>query len=562
MTNDPRSAYQERTLYRKYRPQRFADVLGQDHVVTILTNALREGQLAHALLFAGPRGTGKTTIARLLARRLNCEHPAGPEPCDTCSCCVASQQNVHLDVIEIDAASNRGIDEIRALKERIVLAPSAGAFKVYIVDEVHMLTKEAFNALLKTLEEPPTHAVFILATTELHKVPDTIRSRCQTFLFRRAPVALITQRLAAIAKKEELVLEPTALLLIAQHSEGCFRDAESLLGQVLALHTDDQPVTALVVERALGMTSIETTQSFAEALFERAAHPALTALHAVMDRGASVRAFADDLTRYLRAVASMAIASVHSESYPPTIETRLREHAARYRDQDLVALVRVFLRAKTEMRDTAYDALPLEVAILEWCGPGKDDGRPPAREDAGRRPVVGEARSVQWSPEKVDERSQETSSASRGPAASSRVREEGTENPLLYERVLEVWPAFLEKSTTLNPLLLSTLEACVPVAVTDTTLHLVTQYTLYRDRIRDRVVRTPLEDALELLTGTRLVLSVLHGTEAKARGIPESSTRAEEMAAARRATHQERNLTVDALATLGGELLGQSSSSS
>ncbi len=226
------------TLYRKYRPQRMEEVSGQEHVLAVLKNAITEGRVAHAYLFSGPRGTGKTTIARILAKRLNCQESNGTEPCGKCPQCVAHANRANLDLIEIDAASNRGIDEIRALKDRIGLAPASGKYKVYIVDEVHMLTKEAFNALLKTLEEPPSHAIFILATTELHKVPETIKSRCQTFLFKRASVQQLIERLNKISKSEEIEIDEAALRLIAHHSEGCYRDAESLLGQVLSLKTN------------------------------------------------------------------------------------------------------------------------------------------------------------------------------------------------------------------------------------------------------------------------------------------------------------------------------------
>ena len=220
---------------RKYRPQKFSEVTGQEFITETLRNAVATGRVAHAYIFAGPRGVGKTTTARIVAKALNCENPENGEPCNTCPQCVEITKGSHPDVIEIDAASNRGVDQIRELRESVHYAPVKGKKKVYIIDEFHMFTKEAFNALLKTLEEPPEHVVFILATTELDRIPPTILSRCQKFIFRRIPEETIVQTLKEICQKEGVDWEEEALRLIAISSEGCMRDAESLLDQAIAL---------------------------------------------------------------------------------------------------------------------------------------------------------------------------------------------------------------------------------------------------------------------------------------------------------------------------------------
>ncbi len=220
---------------RKYRPQRFSEVTGQEFITETLRNAVATGRVAHAYIFAGPRGVGKTTTARIVAKALNCENPKNGEPCNQCLQCVEIVKGSHPDVIEIDAASNRGVDQIRELRESVHYAPVKGKKKVYIIDEFHMLTKEAFNALLKTLEEPPEHVVFILATTELDRIPPTILSRCQKFIFRRIPEETIVKTLKEICQKENVECEEEALRLIAISSEGCMRDAESLLDQAIAL---------------------------------------------------------------------------------------------------------------------------------------------------------------------------------------------------------------------------------------------------------------------------------------------------------------------------------------
>lgn len=226
-------------LYRKFRPQRFGEVVGQEHIRTALGSALKTDRLTHAYIFSGPRGTGKTSFARLLAKAVNCLNPVDQfEPCNTCLNCQEITQGTALDVVEIDAASNRGIDEIRDLRDKVGYAPTKTKFKVYIIDEVHMLTKEAFNALLKTLEEPPGHVIFILATTELHKVPETILSRCQRYQFHRASPEELVALLTDIAAKEKMKLDSAALELIAERAEGSFRDALTLLGNIATTSTE------------------------------------------------------------------------------------------------------------------------------------------------------------------------------------------------------------------------------------------------------------------------------------------------------------------------------------
>ncbi|MDD4858402.1 MAG: DNA polymerase III subunit gamma/tau, partial [Candidatus Krumholzibacteria bacterium] len=238
-------------LARKWRPQTFSEVVGQEHITGTLRKAVEKGRIAHAYLFAGPRGCGKTTTARLLAKIINCEHPNGSEPCNECQSCVATAEGRHLDVIEIDGASNRGIDEIRDLREKISYAPAQGRSKIYIIDEVHMLTPQAFNALLKTLEEPPVHVYLIFATTEPHKVPPTILSRCQRFNFKRLELKEIASQLEKICNIEKVKYDPEALTLISRRAEGSMRDGESLLDQCIA--ASEGAVDLDLVRRVLGL---------------------------------------------------------------------------------------------------------------------------------------------------------------------------------------------------------------------------------------------------------------------------------------------------------------------
>ena len=254
-------------LYRKYRPKSFSEIVGQDHVKKVLTNALKMDRVAHAYIFAGPRGTGKTTTARILAKSLNCENRKGAEPCNRCQSCLAIDEGTFMDVVELDAASNRGIDEIRRIREAAGYRPIEGKYKVYIIDEVHMLTKEAFNALLKTLEEPPEHVVFVLATTNLEKVPSTIVSRCQVLEFKNLPENLIFERLKEVSSKEGMEIEEDALRFLARRAEGGMRDALTLLEQVWKFSAGGK-ITLEDVEKALGLIPLDLVRKYVLSIIE------------------------------------------------------------------------------------------------------------------------------------------------------------------------------------------------------------------------------------------------------------------------------------------------------
>jgi DNA polymerase-3 subunit gamma/tau len=285
------------SLYLKYRPQNFATLVGQHATKTILTNAIKLNRIAHAYLFTGPRGTGKTTSARLIAKALNCENLQDDyEPCEKCANCLAIKTGSLIDVIEIDAASNRGIDEIRALKEKIMFAPSQGKAKVYIIDEVHMLTKEAFNALLKTLEEPPEHAYFILATTEAHKVPETIKSRCQGFDFRRIAIGDLKKRLVEISEKEGFEFDDKALDLIARYVNGGLRDAISILEQVSV----DGKISLENVKKVVGASDQSLLLNFEKCLLEGKNEAIFKILDELCAQGKNLENFVCELLLLLR----------------------------------------------------------------------------------------------------------------------------------------------------------------------------------------------------------------------------------------------------------------------
>jgi DNA polymerase-3 subunit gamma/tau len=287
----------ESVLYRRFRPQNFEEVVGQEHIVQTLREAVVQKRIAHSYLFAGPRGTGKTSIARILAKSLNCEKGVTPKPCDNCSSCISIREGRFMDVVEIDAASNRGIDEIRALKERVHFNPSEGRYKVYIIDEVHMLTNEAFNALLKTLEEPPLHTVFILATTEVHKVPETIVSRCQHFDFHRIPPVKIVEKLRKVAEEEKIKVDEEALKTVALQSGGSLRDALVFLEQ-LHFYSEDG-ITSEDVLTLLGKTPTEILSQLFNSLKEGDISSLLSQVDSLFARGFDFRQLNRDLLEFV-----------------------------------------------------------------------------------------------------------------------------------------------------------------------------------------------------------------------------------------------------------------------
>jgi DNA polymerase-3 subunit gamma/tau len=355
-----------KVMARQHRPEVFGDVVAQSHIVQTLQNAIRTDRIAHSYLFSGPRGTGKTTTARLLAKALNCENGPTPEPCGECDYCVAIADGRSMDVLEIDGASNRGIDEIRQLREEVGYAASKGKRKVYIIDEVHMLTSEAFNALLKTLEEPPAHVIFIFATTQPLKVPETILSRCQRYNFRRIPVEEIVGQLNAILEETQgdRVVEDEALFLIARKADGAMRDGLSLLDQACSFC--EGPITAEAVRNLLGIIPRDIYFDLTEAIGESKSAAVLRSLASVLDEGGDVGEFTDGLMEHFRHLLVACVSEdLKGEDLSEADQVRYLELAERFGEDDVLQMLQVVSELELNLGRVAEPRFWLELTLMK-----------------------------------------------------------------------------------------------------------------------------------------------------------------------------------------------------
>jgi DNA polymerase III subunit gamma/tau len=350
-------------LYRKWRPLAWDEVVSQEHVIQTLKNAVTGERVAHAYLFSGPRGTGKTTAARLLAKAVNClNEDKAKRPCNECTHCLAVNENRFMDLIEIDAASNTSVEDVRDLRDKINFSPSQGTYKVYIIDEVHMLSTAAFNALLKTLEEPPPHAIFILATTEIHKIPATVLSRCQRHEFRRFPLSEITRRLELICKEEKLKADPEALTMIARQSAGGMRDAISLLDQLAS--TGDH-ISLELAQTVLGTAASQSVIGITQAVIDKKPASGLEEIHRALDGGADARALARQVVEYLRGLMLIQLGNGDQVEVTADARKQMTEHARSLPTAEVLRMMRTFNTAATDTRGGWQPSLGLELAFAE-----------------------------------------------------------------------------------------------------------------------------------------------------------------------------------------------------
>ena len=360
-------------LYRKFRPDNFADVKGQDHIVTTLTNQIKANRIGHAYLFCGTRGTGKTTVAKILAKAVNCQHPVNGSPCNECEMCRAIQAGTSMNVIEIDAASNNGVDNIREIREEVTYRPTEGNYKVYIIDEVHMLSTGAFNALLKTLEEPPSYVIFILATTEAHKIPITILSRCQRYDFHRISIDTIAARLTELLKAEGVEAEEKAVRYVAKAGDGSMRDALSLLDQCIAFYLG-QTLTYDKVLEVLGAVDTEVFSKLLRKVLAGDVTASIRILEDLIVGGRELSQFVGDFTWYMRNLLLVKTSDNPEEAIDVSSENlRLLKEESEMTDIDtLMRYIRIFSELSNQIRYATQKRVLVEIALIKLCRPAME----------------------------------------------------------------------------------------------------------------------------------------------------------------------------------------------
>lgn len=357
-------------LYRKFRPDEFDDVKGQDHIVTTLKNQINADRIGHAYLFCGTRGTGKTTIAKIFAKAVNCEHPVNGSPCNECDTCKAITAGTSLNVIEIDAASNNGVDNIREIKDEVTYSPTMGRYKVYIIDEAHMLTIGAFNALLKTLEEPPSYVIFILATTEVHKIPVTILSRCQRYDFKRISLDVISDRLRELMEKENIEVEEKAIRYIAKKADGGMRDALSLMEQCISFYLG-QKLTYEKVLEVLGAVDTDVFSSFLREILNDDVAGVIAHLEEIVMQGSDLGQFVNDFTWYMRNLLLIKASDNMEEILDVSAENliQLKEEAGMIRQDTLMRFIRIFSELTNQLKNASNKRILVEMALIKLCRP-------------------------------------------------------------------------------------------------------------------------------------------------------------------------------------------------
>lgn len=475
-------------LYRKYRSSKFSEILGQDHITSILKEAVRSGSVAHSYLFYGPRGTGKTSTARILAKALNCPNMKDGEPCNKCSVCDSITKLKFLDLIEVDAASNRGIEQIRELKERINFAPSEGKYKVYIIDEVHMLTTEAFNALLKTLEEPPGYTVFILATTDIHKVPSTILSRCQRFDFKLASNGYLRTKLEKIAKKEKIEVEDVALDVIIKSSKGSFRDGETIFEKIITNEkiAKDKKVSLEEVKSILGLINEETINSVFEFIKTKDIKGAFELIEQVNSEGLDLFQFTIQVIEKAREETNSLIME-GKESFGLDLPAYMH-------------IIKLFTAARVDLKTAAVPRLPIEMAFVEiimFNGQIPVLDKKPHEEKSS---VVKKIANIVKKKEPADMQTAQESSTSAGSRAKITAELKEIENK---------WKKFLRAVKPYNHNLAAFLMNAELARIQDNEVEVLVPFKFYKMKIEQKKSKDILAEVSKKVYGVELTYSCI-----------------------------------------------------
>ena len=525
-------------LYRRWRPESFADLVGQEHISRTLSRAVTSGQISHAYLFTGPRGTGKTSTAKILARALNCAEGPTLTPCGVCDSCRSISDGSSMDVFEIDAASNRGIDEIRDLRESVKFAPTEGHYKIYIIDEVHMLTTEAFNALLKTLEEPPERVIFILATTEPHKVPATIQSRCQRYDFHRITVTEIRDRLLYVCKESDIAAEEDALDIIAAQADGGMRDALSILDQCMALA--EGTLTAERVQEALGLVGRAWIRRMAGEIAARDAAALIAQLSELLQSGRELKQVLAELAQYFRQLMIAGVGgAVSAAELCAGDAEELRMDAAQFTQEEIMAILRRLNETMQELRTSPQPRIAVETLLIGLChtegaAPSGESTAPPtggadaariarleaqveelaARLAAGGTPVSASASatasaapSSRLHAAKADGAASKTAPKK---AASSAAKEAADGAPRQLD--MKVWQSFQTRLKERNRLAASLLSGAAYEGMTETHFFIRPSSDMARDYIKKRH-RAVFDEVMTELAGRPLAVVCTGGEE-------------------------------------------------
>lgn len=511
-------------FYRKWRPRNFQQVVGQDHVTQTLRNALRQSRIVHAYLFSGPRGTGKTSTARILAKAVNCLAATDERPCNECAMCQAIDEGRALDLVEIDAASHTGVDDIRELRDKISFAPTEARYKFYIVDEVHMLSTSAFNALLKTLEEPPPHAILVLATTEPHKVPATVISRCQRFDFRRIPLQAMIDRLRQIADDEGLTVEEGALDLIARQSTGSMRDAESLLDQLATFGGSE--ITLAQVQIVLGTASSQAIGELVGKLVAGDVAGGLSAVGRAMSEGGDARQLSKELLEYLRGLLLLESTGQAPSELTKEQQRVMAQQAEGLSLDRLVHMIKIFNQAAIDLKNSTQPQLPLELAIVEAT---LDDRAGSLLSGGGPRPSTavkpqvtpqstepGRQSTVQGNSEKSAQRPQ--APRKHTPVAEGSQRAGGQHMAGNLEGLRDAWGEVVAAINRQSKHVAAVIRDCAVVALEEDVVVLLARYPFHKEKLESERNRRMVEDAVSDIMGERRRVKCILSSELPARG--------------------------------------------
>ncbi len=552
-------------LYRKYRPVGFREVVGQEHVVKTLKNSIKNGKVAHAYLFSGPRGTGKTSIARILAKAVNCENLKDGEPCNECSNCKDINAGQFLDLVEIDAATHTQVDKMRDIIERINFSPSRGKKKVYIIDEVHMLSKGAFNALLKTLEEPPAHVLFILATTEIHKIPPTIISRCQRFDFRRLRIEEIKERLAEIARTEKVEAEDGVLEFVAMASEGGMRDSESLFGQIISLQ-DDNKITLKEVRDILSLPDVSLSVEIISLIFDGKYGDAVNYINKIVDDGYDVFQLNKSIVEYLRKMLLIKLNSQMEEVFLSSMTgeqvAELKRIAGGVGIAKIFRVISSFIKSQNAIKGSILPQLPLELAIAEISiaedGDKLTEGK---KEDYNSKvsPNPISSKSVEKEQSQKEEKSGDKEIAERDKDDNKEAGAEETqaepkaeaksssENLASFEQVKDEWTDIVEDMRKCNNSLTACLKTCQPIMMEDGQVVVACQYSFHKAKLQKMENRAIIEHVAYEAVKAEVRFKFIDKDEAQKLGFEMEEVHLEEK--------QAEDLVNSALDMFGGEVV-------